>query len=549
MSTVGSICHGGRAPVGTPASGGSRGECSGLMGNPFAGGDPGRCLPGDRPSPAPPCRNDPDTVASPPISPLPLTDILDGQRMMPSLTWTSALRGALLFTGLATLGGLAPAQAQMDARGTLATALDSVARAHAERPGVVGVSVAVMRAGDPLLLRGYGKVNLEWDIDTPVDASATYEIGSVTKQFTVAAILQLAEAGRLDLDADITTYLPDYNTGGRAISVRRLIDHTSGIRSYTEMPVFGELSMRRLPRDTLVALIQAEPLDFEPGTALIYNNSGYFLLGLIIEKVSGQRYESYLSEHVFGPLGMRDSHYCSETAVRARRAHGYAATPGGIVRAAYLDHTWPYAAGSLCSSVEDLTAWNRALHGGAFLSEAAYRTMITPIPLDDGTPNRYAGGLMVSGEGRHRSIAHGGGINGFLSDGRYYPEEDLIIVVLQNSTGPQGPGLLGAALAEVVLGTPPVEEGVPYAGSLTDLVGTYTGPARGQPLSLEVTVDETGGALVLTPGNAQSAMRPVHLGDGIWASGGTRIRFVARPDGGMQVTLDQGSGIYRLDRQ
>jgi CubicO group peptidase (beta-lactamase class C family) len=462
-------------------------------------------------------------------------------------TWV--YRSPLLWTALALLGAAAPAQAQMNSpESALAANLDAVARAHAERPGVVGLSVAVVRAGEPLLVRGYGKVNLEWNVDTPRDASAVYEIGSITKQFTVAAILQLADAGEIDLDADLTTYLPDYQTGGRFISVRRLIDHTSGIRSYTEMPAFGELSVRRLPRDTLVALVQAEPLDFEPGTALIYNNSGYFLLGLILERVTGQRYESYLAEHIFGPLGMRDSHYCSETAVRERRAHGYATTPGGIVRAAYLDHTWPYAAGSLCSSVEDLSRWNQALHRGGFLSESAYQTMITPLPLEDGTPTRYAGGLMLSGEGRHRSIAHGGGINGFLSDGRYYPEDDLVIVVLQNSTGPQGPGLLGAALAEAVLGAPPALEGIPYTGALSDLVGTYTGPARGQPLSLDVTVDDADGALVLTPSNAQASMRPVYLGEGIWAAGSTRIRFAAQSDGARQVTLDQGSGIYRLVR-
>jgi hypothetical protein len=168
------------------------------------------------------------------------------------------------------------------------------------------------------------------------------------------------------------------------------------------------------------------------------------------------------------------------------------------------------------------------------------------MPLEDGTPTRYAMGLGISGDGKHRAIAHGGGINGFLSDGRYYPEEGLIIVVLQNSTGPQGPAALGASLADAVLGAPPELEGQPYAGDLDELVGSYTGPARGRRLTLEVTRD--GDGLVFAPDGAPSPMRPVHLEDLTWGMGTTRLWFLRREGRVVELRLDQGSGHYVLTR-
>ena len=452
----------------------------------------------------------------------------------------------LLLAGFLVLAPLLPTLAQEVPRSGLVAALDSVAAAHLQHELVAGVSVAVVRGTDTLLMKGYGLVDLEWDVPTPEDGSASYEIGSMTKQFTAAGILRLVEEGKLDLEADFTQYLPGFDTKGHRVPLRRLLDHTSGIRSYTEMPGFGELSMKKLPRDTLVSLVEAEPFDFEPGTALIYNNTAYFLLGLIIEAVTDQTYQEYLAGQFFGPLGMNDTYYCSERAVRERRAHGYDGSPGGLVRKGYLDHTWPFAAGSLCSTVGDLVKWNQALHGGRVLAAESYQAMITPSPLEDGTPIRYAMGLGISGEGKHRAIAHGGGINGFLSDGRYYPEDGLIILVLQNSTGPQGPGALGAALAESVLGAAPELEAKPYAGDLNELVGSYSGPARGQHLTLEVTLD--GDALVFIPEGTTHHMRPVHLEDLTWGMGTTRVWFLRNEGRVTELRLDQGSGHYVLKR-
>lgn len=434
---------------------------------------------------------------------------------------------------------------QSQDRAALIARLDSLARAHVADSMVAGVGVAVVHGGDTLLLGGYGLADLEWDV--PMADDAVFEIGSMTKQFTAAAVLQLAEQGKLDLEADLTKYLPDYDTQGRSIPVRRLLDHTSGIKGYTEMPVFGEIMMRDLPRDSLVARFEAAPFDFEPGTAEIYNNSAYFLLGLVIEKVSGEPYEEYVGKHLFAPLGMTRSYYCDERAVVARRAHGYDRAPQGLVQKGYLDHAWPYAAGSLCSTAGDLVRWNQALHGGKVVSAASYADMTTPDPLIDGTPIRYGMGLMVFDDNGRPAITHGGGINGYVSDGWYYPDEDLVVVVLQNSASAPAPGQLARSLIEAVIGkgTEPVPG--TFTGDLARLAGRYRGPSRGREMTVEVSVD--GGALALKPAGAASPTKPMYR-DGLrWQSGNTLWMFEAGADGrGSVLRVDSGGGHYVLKR-
>jgi len=432
-------------------------------------------------------------------------------------------------------------------RDALVQALDSAARAYVEGERVPGVSVAVVRGADTLLLRGYGFVELEGEVPTPPDASAVYEIGSVTKQFTAAALLTLVAEGRVDLDADVTEYLPDYDTGGHRIPVRRLLDHTSGIKGYTEMPSFwSDISTVELPRDSLVALIGAEPLEFEPGTAQIYNNSAYFLLGLLIEAVSGQSYEEVVRERLFEPAGMASSSYCSQRAVRPGTAHGYDASADGLVHKGYLDHTWPYAAGSLCSTAGDLVRWNRALHGGEILSPDGYRAMTTPGTLVDGSPLDYAMGLTVGGREASPNYFHGGGINGFLSYTSYHSGDDVVLVVLQNSAAPPGPASLAETFTDLLWGPDPEPETVAYPGEVEALVGEYAGPARGRHLHMTVTQD--GDALVFAPAGAEEGMRARHVGDGVWRSGGTRFWFEAGADRARQLMMAQSAARYPLVR-
>lgn len=437
-----------------------------------------------------------------------------------------------------------PAKAQ-PSRAEQIRLMDSIANSPVVEKRVAGIAVAVVQGNDTLLHKAYGKADLSWDV--PLTNDAVFEVGSITKQFTAAAILQLRDEGKIDLDADITTYLPDYPTNGKRIPVRRLLDHTSGIKGYTEMPVFGEIATRKLPRDSLVAKFAAEPFDFEPGTALIYNNSAYFLLGLIIEKVSGVSYEDYVEQNLFQKLGMNRSSYCSNSEVVPRRARGYNLTSAGLERAPYLDHTWPYAAGSICSTTGDLITWLKALHGAKVLPEKSYQEMITPDTLLDGTRVRYAKGLMRTPDPRGREmIHHGGGIFGFVSESRYYPEEDLYVVVLVNTTGNLNPGAIANEMVDVLL---PPKQVVrkKFEGDPTPLLGTYAGPARGRPM--QVTIARADSGLTVATNNGRPA--PLAWQEG-WKFqlGGQLVIFERDGESGPATVLrlDSGGGHYVLRR-
>ena len=453
---------------------------------------------------------------------------------------SSAIRWAVAGLALAA-GTLGPSR--LAAQSGLEAFVDSIAHEHVDSGRLAGISVGVVQGSDTLLLKGYGFADLEWDVPMPPDA--IHEIGSVTKQFTSAAVLQLWSDGKLDLDADFTEYLPDYDTQGRTIPVRRLLDHTSGIKGYTEIAEFGRLMPQALPKDSLVAMFEAVPLEFEPGTAVIYNNSAYFLLGLIIEEVTGQDYADYLEEHVFPRADMDDTSYCTNDGVWKRRARGYAPSEDGLDRAAYLDHRWPYAAGSLCSTVGDLISWNRALHGGEVLGPDAYQMLITPAPLEDGTPIRYAMGITQYQAPSGRVIEHGGGIPGFLSSSRYYPDEDAIVVVLLNTAGPPGPDHIVDAIGERLFGDDHLPQARAYEGDLQPFVGRYKGPARGASLTLTVTVeDET--LMVAEPGGEPEALD--YLEGTTFFDGINQVIFEMDGDLAHTARLDQIGGHYVLTR-
>ena len=437
-----------------------------------------------------------------------------------------------------------PAPAQQRDRSAVVLAIDSVVASYLKDGKAAGMSVAVIRGRDTLALKGYGSADLELGVPTP--ARAVYEIGSVTKQFTGAAILQLADDGKLNLDDDITKYLADYPTQGHKITIRRLLDHTSGMKGYTELPRFGTIMSRKLPKDSLVDLFKNEKFEFSPGEAQVYNNSAYFLAGLIIEKVSGMSYADYVKKTLFDKAGMNDSRYCSESAIIPRKAHGYDMGPAGLQNKGFIDHTYPYSAGSLCSTVGDLAAWNRALHGGKVLSPAAYRELITPGVLNDGTKLRYAKGLALHTFNGHRTIEHGGGINGYLSESAYFPDQDAIIVVLINTAGPVSPNAVTGSIADVVFG-PTTRESSMFSGDLTRLVGTYAGVGRGSRMT--ITVAQVGGKLVATVPMSPKPAELRFLGNDTWESDDTRFTFVGDAGKVMTLRADMVYGYSFLARQ
>lgn len=410
---------------------------------------------------------------------------------------------------------------------------------------LAGVAVGVKRGDQTLLMKTYGYADLEHEVPMPLHAS--FEIGSVTKQFTAAAILQLVEAGKLSLGDDFTKYV-DFDTGGRTISIQRLLDHTSGIKGYTESPVFGELVTRNLPRDTLLRLMEKEPFDFEPGEAEIYNNTAFYILGIIIEKVSGQSYDEYVSENLFAKAEMNNSYYCTNSKIIKDRAHGYDGGREGLVRASYLDHTWPYSAGSLCSTVEDLLKWNEALHSGAVLSDDMYQSLISPGVLNDGTQLRYCKGITVFDYKGNECIAHGGGINGFLSESRYFPEESLTVVVLINTTSPPTPGMIADQISDELL-TIAQPDPVAYDGDLSVLSGKYEGAARGAPLTMFVVAKDDG--VVLVGGEEGEERDTLFYYGNYWSDGKSQqqANFVIENGMAEEMRFDHISGHYRLKKQ
>lgn len=435
--------------------------------------------------------------------------------------------------------------AQTPSRDALIARLDAIAAAAVRDGRVVGLSAAVVHGDDTLLLKGYGQANVELAVPTPPDA--LYEIGSVTKQFTATAILQLRDAGQLDLDDDLGRHLPDFPTQGRRITIRRLLDHTSGIKGITEIPEFADLSRRALPRDSALALIARQRFEFEPGEAQVYNNSAYILLGVIIEKLAGMSYEDYIEQRIFGPLGMPRSRYCSNTEVVKDRAHGYAFVGPEVRRAGYADHRWPYAAGSLCSTAVDMVTWLLALHGGKVLSPRSYAEMITPATLADGTPTRYGMGLSIADDPRGaRLISHGGAIEGFVSQASWYPDHRLAVVVLMNSTGGVSPAALASELAAEIV--PPVRLAErSFPGQAEALAGSYQGPSRGRPLTVVITAGP-GGAVMVSPNGVPA--QPAQWIEGLrFRSGPNELRFDTRHPGAPVLHVSGATYHYVLRRQ
>jgi D-alanyl-D-alanine carboxypeptidase len=438
------------------------------------------------------------------------------------------------------------ATAQAD-RATLIRKLDSIAGAGVVENRTVGAGVAVVRGNDTLLLKGYGKADVEWNVPLPADA--VFEIGSVTKQFTAVAILQLRDEGKLSLEDPITKWLPDFDTRGNTVTLRRLLDHTSGIKGLTEMPEFGNLTNNsRFPRDSAYALIKRYPFEFTTGEAQIYNNSAFWLLGLVIEKASGMSYEDYVEKKLFAPLGMKRSSYCNSTENIERRAHGYQVQRGEIRRATTNVHTWPYAAGSLCSTPGDMVTWLQALHGGKVLSPKSYTEMTTPAKLNDGTPLRYGMGISVGKDEHGLSfIGHGGGIGGFTSEATWYPDAKAAIVVLLNVNGPISPAAVAVDLAAQLLPWTPAAT-KQFTGDATPLVGTYKGPSRGREMIMTVTQGAQG---PMFSANGSPA-REASWEDG-WSfrQGGTIMTFRRTGSTGpaTELIFQGGAAYYVLKRQ
>jgi len=306
----------------------------------------------------------------------------------------------------------------------LATRAKAAIQAYADA-NIFSGTVLIAKDGKPVFVESYGAANRELDVPNARDTK--FRIGSITKQFTATAILQLAESGKLNVDDPVSKYYSDAPKAWDKITIKHLLTHTSGIPSYTDVPNFFEKEAR-LPRtpEEIIKLTRDKPLQFEPGSKFAYDNSGYIVLGYIIEKASGETYADYVQKHIFDPLGMKDSGYDSTAKIIPHRAEGYQPDKGGFVNAPFVDMSLPYAAGSLYSTVDDLLTWDQALYAAKPLKPESLSRMFT----DYG--NKYGFGWVIDEKFGHKRIWHNGGINGFRSILSRYPDDKLTIVVLAN---------------------------------------------------------------------------------------------------------------------
>lgn len=318
-----------------------------------------------------------------------------------------------------------------------------------------GATVLVSRKGQVIYQKGFGMADME--LKVPMRAEMVFRIGSISKQFTAVAILQLMEKGKLSLQDDIKKFIPDYPTHGYTITVEHLLTHTSGIKSYTGMSSFDSIMNMDMKPLEMIAYFKNQPMDFAPGTQWNYNNSGYFILGYIIEKVSGLTYEEYVKENLFKPAGMMNSAYGNDTRIIANRAKGYQQGKEGYENARPLSMTLPYAAGSLVSTVEDLWKWNQAVHAYKLVSKESLQKAFTDYKLANGKPTKYGYGWGFNDVQGAATIEHSGGINGFVTDAVYIPSEDLFIAIFANCDC-RSLGMEAPQLAALTMGKPYIQK-------------------------------------------------------------------------------------------
>ena len=304
-------------------------------------------------------------------------------------------------------------------------------------------SVLVCKDAQTVFRNGYGMANFEHDVPNTPDTK--FRIGSITKQLTAMAVMILEERGKLTVDDIVSKHIDDAPEAWADVTIHHLLTHTSGVPSFTSMPEYRRDMMLPQTVEQMLARFKDKPLDFGPGEKYAYSNSGYFLLGAIIEKASGVAYDEFIGTEICKPLALHDTGYDRFHTMLKHRASGYKRLAGAIVHDAYLDMSQPYAAGSLYSTVEDLNRWDQALRRRELISDERYRKMYTP------EKNGYAYGWGVSTKSGRKTISHGGGINGFRSQILRYPEQKLCVVVLCNVL-PADPGKVAKNLAAIMLG-------------------------------------------------------------------------------------------------
>jgi CubicO group peptidase (beta-lactamase class C family) len=375
---------------------------------------------------------------------------------------------------------------QGQSRNALAARLDSIAAADVVAGTAVGLQFAVVRGNEQLLLKSYGKADAEGN--TALTNNTVLGIGSVTKQFTAAAILQLRDAGKLGIDDELTKWLPEFGDRARGVTLRHLLGHTSGAPDQGSMPEFRAMQMLRnatVSRDSVYTITARYPFEFPAGSQQAYSNTGYWLLGRVVEKASGMSWEQYIQKRIFEPLGMTRSMNCNDAQKASDRSYGHNVRNGQVRRVPDIVHTATIGSGAICSTAGDMVKWLQGLHGGKVVSAQSYAEMIAPTKLDDGTATQYGMALTVWKDARGlKEIGHNGGGFGYSSQAWWHPDSKLALVILTNSE-PDKTTAENAALTSAVLGEPKAAQA--YTGNASQFAGRFAGKAGSREMVIEVS--------------------------------------------------------------
>ena len=319
--------------------------------------------------------------------------------------------------------------------------IDNILNSFTERDSFTG-AVLVARDGEVLLSKGYGLA--DWDNHLPNKPHTKYRLGSITKQFTAMAILMLQAQDKLNVQDPVCHYISECPTTWQDITIHQLLTHTSGIPNFKKFIDYEATKAIPSSPEQTIARFKDKPLDFPPGEQWSYTNSGYIVLGYIIEQVSGQSYEAFLQQNIFGPLQMKDSGYDHND---GSLAIGYT----GILwtEADYIDMTIPFAAGGLYSTVEDLYRWDQALYTEQLVSQDLLDLMFTPHAEMPIAGFSYGYGWYIGEMNNHNVVGHGGGIEGFVTEIRRYIDDRVTIIVISNRDS-TGVGRIADLIAQAV---------------------------------------------------------------------------------------------------
>jgi len=409
-----------------------------------------------------------------------------------------------------------------------------------------GATVIVVKNGKTVFRKAYGAADVA--AKTAMTPGTVLRLGSITKQFTAVAILMLAEEGKLALNDPITRFFPDYPTQGKVITVEHLLTHTSGIVSYTGKPGYVATMGKDFTVAQMIDGFRNDPLEFEPGTKFNYNNSGYFLLGAIIERVSGTSYASFLEQRIFTPLGMKDTAYEGVERSNAPRAIGYSAQEKGFAPAQPLSMSQPYAAGALVSTVDDLAKWDAAIASGKLLKPASWKMAFTPYKLNPEESTDYGYGWGVGKLQGTPTVDHGGGINGFRTHALRLPEQKIFVAVLSNAdSGNANPEVLAKKAAALAMGKPFMEpkEVKLDAKAIDAFVGVYDIDGTEKR-----TFTSRDGKLTMARGDRSPAALTPYSKDGFFVPGTlARFEFGRDAQGKVShVTVDNAGERTRNER-